>query len=671
MCGIAGFFEPEGFSDERALDLLTSMTSCLAHRGPDDSGVWTDAAQGIALGHRRLSILDLSPLGHQPMLSRDGRFVIVYNGEIYNHHDLRDELAALGHAFRGHSDTEVLVTALVQWGLRSTLQRCNGMFAFAAWDRAERRLHLARDRAGEKPLYYGTHGGTFYFASELKSLRAHDRFRGEIDRDSLRLFLRHNCVPAPFSIYAGIAKLPPGTFLSIGAEDVANRPVPESYWSWREVAERAARDPFTGDAREAVDALDELLRDAVKIRMEADVPLGAFLSGGVDSSTIVALMQAQSSERVRSFTIGFHEQGYDEAVHARAVARYLGTDHTELYVTPGEALAVIPRLPKLYDEPFSDSSQVPTFLVSELARRHVTVSLSGDAGDELFGGYDRYMATDSLWGKLNRIPLPLRRLAAAGLNGVSPRRWNQLLGPFYSLLPSRVRQYSPGARMHQIGELLRMKEPTEVYTRLTSHWRGAEDVVLGSQERATVVTDRSRWASVDELSHQLMYLDSITYLPDDILVKVDRASMGVSLESRVPLLDHRVIELAWRLPLSLKMRNGRGKWVLRQVLDRYVPRTLIERPKMGFGVPIHTWLRGPLRDWAEALLDEKRLREEGYFQPEPIRTRWAEHLSGNYDRHYDLWDVLMFQAWLEENREERASARPEGDGAHAAVAGRG
>jgi asparagine synthase (glutamine-hydrolysing) len=635
------------------------MTRAIAHRGPDDAGAWLDADAGVALGHRRLSILELSPLGHQPMHSADGRYVIVFNGEIYNHHALREQLRARGHAFRGQSDTEVLLAAVVEWGLHDALERLNGMFAFALWDRRERRLHMARDRAGEKPLYYGWMGGVLLFGSELKALRAHPAFRGEVDRGALALFLRHNYVPTPWSIYHGVRKLPPATYVTFTADAEGEQPEPRAYWSLREVVERGAAEPFGGTPDEAVQELHTLLYDAVRLRMEADVPLGAFLSGGIDSTTVVALMQAQSRTPVRTFTIGFEEAGYNEAVHARAVAAHLGTDHTELYVTPAEAMAVIPRLPVLYDEPFSDSSQVPTFLVAQLARKHVTVALSGDAGDELFAGYDRYRITTDTWRKISRVPAPARRGAAAAITRLSPNGWNRLLGPLYGRLPSRLRQRTAGVRIYQIAELLRFDEPVQVYQRMVSHWRECGDVVIGASEPRTPLSNRREWADVPDFLAQMMYLDARMYLPDDILVKVDRASMGVALESRVPLLDPRVIEFAWQLPATVKVRNGEGKWPLRQVLHQYVPRDLMDRPKMGFGVPIDSWLRGPLRDWAESLLDERRLREEGFFRPEPIRQRWAEHLSGEYDRHYDLWDVLMFQAWLDENDSASAGATPE------------
>lgn len=655
MCGIAGLLDTSRGTGEAELRAIAAaMAEALRHRGPDDCGAWVDVEAGIALGHRRLAIIDLTPEGRQPMMSACGRYVVVFNGEIYNFRDLRRELAGLGHVFRGHSDTEVLLAAFAQWGPDAAVRRCNGMFAFGLWDRVGRRLLLARDRLGEKPLYYGRMGRFFLFGSELKALRAHPAFRGEVDRDALALYLRHNYIPAPYSIYRGVRKLPPGTMLWVEADGAGAPGEPEPYWSAKEMAERGVADPFRGSAEEAVAELEALLRDAVGLRMVADVPLGAFLSGGIDSSTIVALMQFQSNRPVKTFSIGFHETGYNEAEHAKVVARHLGTDHTELYVTPEEAMSVIPRLPALYDEPFSDSSQIPTFLVSELARRHVTVSLAGDGGDELFGGYGRYFLCRDLWQRIGRFPATGRRVLAAALAAVG--------GCLAAAVPPCAATGSTsihgrpgrlGDKLQKLAEVLAFDSPEALYLRLVSHWKSPDRVVVGAGEPPTALTDRRRWADLPELVARLMYLDMVTYLPDDILVKVDRASMGVGLEARVPLLDHRVVEFAWRLPLSMKIRDGQGKWLLRQVLYRYVPKEIVDRPKMGFGVPIGAWLRGPLREWAESLLDERRLREEGYFDPRPIREKWREHLSGKHDWQYYLWDILMFQAWLGEERGRR------------------
>lgn len=653
MCGFVGFLggvTPHGNAGD--LPVLARMTDTIVHRGPDDAGHWIDAQRRIGLGHRRLAIIDLSPAGHQPMQSASDRYVIAFNGEIYNHLLLRDELQAAGcaPAWRGHADTETLLAGFDAWGIQGTVERAIGMFAIAVWDKETRVLTLARDRIGEKPLYYGWQGSgqraVFLFGSELKALRAHPAFEHRINRGALSLQLRHNYIPAPYSIYEGIAKLPAGGMLTVSLEQ--RDPKIVRYWSGFGAAEAGVAHPFTGNDQQAVDALETLLKDAVRQQMMADVPLGAFLSGGIDSSTVVALMQAQSSRPVKTFSIGFHEEGYNEAEHAKAVATHLGTDHTELYVTPQEAMAVIPRLPSLYDEPFSDSSQIPTFLVSQLARQHVTVSLSGDAGDELFCGYNRYQATANLWNKMAAGPLPLRRLAARGLTSVSPQSWNRLAGAVEGLLPRSLRFANVGDKLHKGAGVLDSTSVDALYMRLASHWQDPASVVIGGHEPPTLLAGAAHVGKKLDNVQRMMALDMMTYLPDDILVKVDRAAMGVSLETRVPFLDHRVVEFAWRLPQSMKLRDGQTKWALRQVLYRHVPRAMIERPKMGFGVPIGDWLRGPLRPWAEALLDESRLRREGFFHAGAIRGKWKEHLSGQRNWQYHLWDVLMFQAWLEQ-----------------------
>lgn len=644
MCGIAGVM---GQPITELTSSVRNMVASIRYRGPDDSGVWCDERVGIALGHARLSILDLSPEGHQPMVSASGRYVISYNGEVYNFAELRTELEQAGAKFRGHSDTEVMLAAFEEWGIEKAVQRFVGMFAFALWDRADQVLTLARDRMGEKPLYYGWQGNTFLFGSELKALKAHSAFQGEIDRAALTLLLRHNCIPAPYSIYKGIRKLLPGTYLNLLMGKREGEPV--CYWSVRGVAERGQSHPFAGSETEAVMALEAHLLESIGPQMIADVPLGAFLSGGVDSSTVVALMQAQSSRPVKTFTIGFHEEGYDEAQHAKSVARHLGTEHTELYVMPKEVMNVIPRLPVLYDEPFSDASQIPTFLVSELARRHVTVSLSGDGGDELFGGYNRYFWATSIWRRVGWAPQPMRAALAGALTALPPSAWNGLFKGLSRFLPVGWRYANPGDKLHKLAEILAVRTPEEIYLGLVSHWKQPTEVVLGTHEPPTVLTDLAQWTGLPDFEQRMMYLDQMVYLPDDILTKVDRAAMSVSLETRMPFLDHRVVEFAWSLPLSMKIRHGQGKWLLHQVLYRHVPKELIERPKMGFVVPIDMWLRGPLKGWAEELLDEARLRREGYFDPRPVRRKWAEHLTGSRNWSYYLWDVLMFQAWLEAN----------------------
>ncbi len=633
---------------------IARMTDTLIHRGPDDSGYWVDEDLGLALGHRRLSILDLTAEGHQPMVSACGRFVLVYNGEIYNYLEIRKELetqsAGMMPSWRGHSDTEVMLAAFAQWGVEEATKRFVGMFAFALWDRQGKCLFLGRDRLGEKPLYYGWAGKSFLFGSELKALRAHPHWQGEIDRGAVALFLRHNYIPCPHSIYKGVQKLPPGALLTLNLQRKEPLQGPTPYWSMKAVAESGIADPFTGTAEGAALQLEQLLKGAIRGQMIADVPLGAFLSGGLDSSTVVALMQAQSSQPVRTFTIGFREEDYNEARHAKAVARHLGTDHTELYLTPEETMAAIPALPQLYDEPFADASQIPTFLLAQLTRRYVKVSLSGDGGDELFGGYTRYFWGERIWKRIGWLPQALRVWLATACTKVSSDSWKIIFEKLSPVLPAQINQRQPADKLQKLAEILSFESPEVMYQGLVSLWKTPGSLALGAREPLTALTDHRQWARLPHFLQRMMYLDAISYLPDDILVKVDRASMGVSLESRVPMLDHRVVEFAWRLPLSMKIRNGQGKWLLRKVLYKYVPRELIERPKMGFGIPIDTWLRKPLRDWAENLLDEGKLRLEGFFNSKPIREKWEEHLSGKRNWQYYLWVVLMFQAWLEASK---------------------
>lgn len=644
MCGIAGFWNTRG---EASIEVATRMRDTLYHRGPDDCGTWIDETQGVALIHRRLSILDLSAAGHQPMLSASDRYVIAFNGEVYNHLNLREALP--GNVWRGHSDTETLLAAISAWGVTTTLQKCVGMFAFALWDRQDLTLTLARDRFGEKPLYYGWQGDVFLFGSELKALKAHPAFQPEIDRDALALYIRHGYIPSPYCIYRGIFKLPPGTWMQIGADLAVAEPF--EYWSARQVAEDSQHSRFEGDIAEAAQELERLLKQSLCGQMMADVPLGAFLSGGVDSSVVVALMQAQSSRPVKTFTIGFKDQAYNEAEYAHTIAKYLGTEHTELYVTPEQAMAVIPQLPHIYDEPFADSSQIPTWLVAKMAREQVTVSLSGDGGDELFGGYNRYSIGEKLR-TMTRLPLPMRKRLAGMISGVPPERWEMVMKWALPLMPKKFRFANPGDKLHKFAGVLRSDGCQSLYLGLVSLWSDAASIVIGSKEPTTVVTDRNEWPKLPRLTEQMMVLDTVGYLPDDILVKVDRAAMNVSLETRVPFLDHRVMEFAWHLPMSMKILNGQSKYVLRQVLYKHVPRELLERPKMGFSIPLDSWLRGPLRDWAEALLDESRIKEEGFFDPVPIRKKWREHLSGQYNWQHQLWVILMFQAWLDFSKNE-------------------
>jgi len=657
MCGFAGFLDDIGcrIGADVGGKLLTAMASTLRHRGPDDGGYWYKEASGIGLGHRRLSILDLSSAGHQPMISESGKYVIVFNGEIYNHLTLREELSSHGVKadWKGHSDTETLLTCFEVWGVEPTVRRCIGMFSFAVWCTEDNSLFLGRDRLGEKPLYYGWQdrkgSRSFLFGSELKALKLHPNFLGVIDRGALCLMMRHGYIPVPYSIYRGISKLPPGCLLRVSLLD----PEPEiwPYWSVEDVAANGVRNPFTGTEDEAVDNLEHLLKEAIQRQMISDVPVGAFLSGGIDSSTIVALMQAQSLTPIKTFSIGFNESEYDEAIYAKAVAKHLGTEHVEMYVTPEQALSVIPLLPKLYDEPFADSSQIPTFLVSQLAHKDVKVSLSGDAGDELFCGYNRYQLASNLWRKLNKIPLPIRWVMGRFLISISLQWWNHIIGK----IPGCSQYQNPGDKIHKGAAVVASKTVDELYFGLVSLWPNPELLVINSEEPTSrLLQSRPNLSELDDVQ-RMMALDALTYLPDDILTKVDRAAMGVSLETRVPFLDPIIFEFAWKLPQKYKLKNKKSKWVLRQVLYRHVPSKLIDRPKMGFGVPIDSWLRGPLKEWAENLIDENRLRREGYFSPELVREKWREHLSGRRNWQHLLWAVLMFQAWLELEIKESSS----------------
>lgn len=658
MCGVAGFLDGRYSTSEEAFSIARDMADAVAHRGPDDVSVWLDSETGIALAHRRLAIIDTSPAGRQPMESVSRRHIITFNGEIYNHVDIRRQLEIRfpdACSWRGHSDTETFLTAIECWGLEKALRAAVGMFAFALWDRQDRMLYLARDRMGEKPLYYGMQNGVFLFGSELKALATHPAFGGDIDRDTLTLLLRHSYIPSPRSIYRGVRKLPAGTYIGV-ALDVARKyvgefPEPQRYWSLRKVVADGCTHPFEGNPSEAVDVLHDLLLQAVRQQMAADVPLGAFLSGGIDSSTIVALMQAQSDRPVRTFTIGFGDPDYNEAEYAAAVAKHLGTDHTELYVSAGDALDVIPRLPVLFDEPFADHSQIPTFLVAKMARRHVTVALSGDGSDEMFGGYRHYSRTPRLWQAISKTPASLCRLGAHAVGVLLPHGSSRLL-PDGPLPRTRLGQRWSRAKVkvRKLASLMECHSPEQLYCRQISRWSNPKMVVCGASEPSTVLADPTSWPETPDFASRLMAVDALSYLPEDILVKVDRTAMGVGLETRTPFLDHRVVEFAWRLPLSVKIRNGCQKWGLRQVLYKYVPKQFVERPKAGFEMPLASWLRGPLRDWAEALLDERRLQEEGFFDPQPIRQKWHEHLSGRAHWGGHLWSVLMFQAWLEHNR---------------------
>jgi asparagine synthase (glutamine-hydrolysing) len=627
MCGIVGFLYANNSICYSTKDDLQRMANAVQFRGPDSVGYFEDPKGSVFFAHRRLAIIDLSNAGAQPMHSKNNRFIVVFNGEIYNHLILRNLLALNfpEQEWQGHSDTETLLACFEQWGIETTLSRVVGMFAIALWDKQERALTLARDRMGEKPLYWGWQSGTLLFGSELKALKAHPDFVGEIDRNALALLLRHNYIPAPHSIYKGIHKLPAGHYVTIpqgaGPSDVQ----PQAYWRMNDAVQNGLANPFKGSDAQAVDALEAQLTESIGLQMLADVPLGAFLSGGVDSSTVVALMQKQRQQRVRTFAIGFNEPGYNEAEHAKAVAGHLGTEHTELYVGAQEALAVIPKLPNMYCEPFADSSQIPTYLVSQMARQHMTVALSGDGGDELFGGYNPYQFLPRIWQSLAWLPAPLR-IALQSVMAPLP-------------MPDKLTK---------LREVMAARTQEDLYRQVLSHWPKPESLVLGAEEPATLLNTPEAWPSVDCFAHWMMAMDAQTYMVDDVLTKVDRAAMANSLETRVPLLDHRVVELAWRLPFHMKIRDGQGKWVLRQVLYKHVPKELIERPKKGFSIPLAAWLRGPLRDWAEALLSVQRLEAEGYLNPTPIRKAWLAHVEGKADHSTRLWGVLMFQAWLEE-----------------------
>ena len=644
MCGLTGFWQGGGVSYGTLVEQICVMSECLRHRGPDDDGFWVDEKVGVALGFRRLAILDLSPHGHQPMMSACGRFVIVFNGEVYNFRDLRQNLEERGHTFRGQSDTEVILASLVEWGLETAVSRFIGMFAFALWDKREHKLSLVRDRLGIKPLYYGFIGSNFLFGSELESLRRYPAFQPDIDRGSLSLLLRHNTIPAPYSIYKGIYKLPPGCLLNVLSPQ-STITQPETYWSVKRVIETI--ESYESSEIEAIKELDVLLQDAVGKRLISDVPLGAFLSGGIDSSLVVALMQGQSMHPVKTFTIGFTDEDFNEAKRAREVANFLGTDHTELYLTPEDVLSVVPKLPQIYDEPFSDSSQIPTHLVSKMTRNHVTVAISGDGGDELFGGYRRYIYIKAIWDKLNWVPKQFRPKLGRGLAMFSPSFYDRWFSSLLPIMNQYGRPESVGTQLYKLSELLCASHPELVYHYIHSHWKTPSQVVIDGYEPSTIATEPQNWVQASDFRETMLYMDMINYLPNDILTKLDRATMAVSLEARVPLLDHRVVEFAWRVPVSMKFKDGIGKWLLRQVLYKYVPQNIVDRPKKGFGVPLAYWLRYPLRDWAESLLDEKRLRCEGFFDPIPIRQKWQEHLSQKQDWHLYLWDVLMFQAWHE------------------------
>ncbi len=641
MCGVTGFIQADGFERNRSQQVLERMVKTLVHRGPDDSGLWLDSDPGVAIGHRRLSIIDRTSHGAQPMVSACGRFVLSYNGELYNTRDLAEAAGIDLRSLRGYSDTEVLLESCAATGVEITLKRCIGMFAFALWDREERKLYLARDRLGIKPMYWSLQNRLMLFGSELKALRAHHGWRAEIAPDAIAAYLRYTYVPGPLSVYRGVYKLMPGCFLSYRAGE---EPRIEPFWSLSETAQAGAARFSDASDSEVIGELDALINDAVKRRIVADVPLGAFLSGGVDSSTIVAMLQKWSDRPAKTFSIAFEDARFDESANAREVARLVGTEHHELPVTSADAMALIPDLSTIYDEPFSDSSQIPTFFVSKAARSEVTVALSGDGGDECFAGYNRHTWVGRFWALAGWMPAPLRSATAGLFQALPPERWDRVLG---ALIPSRMRPRLIGDKVHKASDLLRLECAEEVYRRLVSHWNNPEALLHEGNEPKTLIDDSDTLAALPGSRSRTQFLDMGMYLPDDILTKVDRASMAVSLEVRVPLLDHRIVEFAWRLPGRFKFRGGRSKWILRKVLEGYIPQSVFERPKQGFGIPIGDWLRGPLRDWAEHLLESRRIESGGLIKSVPVLERWNEHLSGTRNHQYAIWNFLMFQAWRE------------------------
>jgi len=649
MCGIAGFWRGSAYKNTNWLEETASnMVNTLIQRGPDDSGTWVDSEVGLAFGHRRLSIIDVSDAGHQPMISEDGRYVITYNGEIYNFRELRRQLEKLGYQFRTRSDTEVMLVSFMEWGVNSSLDRFNGMFAFALWDRKNRYLWLARDRIGEKPLYYGMQNGTFFFSSELKAICAHPEFIPRIDRDALVSYMRLSYIPAPHSIYKGVKKLLPGHLLCLKSP-VSEVDIPKSYWSLEDAYQIGMRERFQGSEDEAADELELKLKKTVKSRMVSDVPLGAFLSGGIDSSTVVALMQSQIDLPVNTFTIGFQEQEFNEAVHAKKVAEYLGTNHTEMYLSPQEAMDVIPSLTAMYDEPFADSSQIPTHLISQLARQHVTVALSGDGGDELFAGYNRYIQAEKHWRFISAIPIRYRKLFSTSMMSIRGDSIDKLYKRFEFLLPMGLRISLPAEKYQKAAHVFSMSGINEVYKRLVSIIYRPERYLCLGTEPISLLDDLALWNNNTDFISDMQKLDLLTYLPDDLLAKVDRASMAVSLETRVPFLDHNIVEFVMSLPMEFKLKNNKGKHLLRKVLYKYVPKEIMERPKMGFTIPIGEWLRGPLKDWATDLIEPSRLKNDGYFDPNPVHQLWNGHLDGHTNWGHQLWNVLMLQSWLEKH----------------------
>lgn len=656
MCGFIGFIGRKNLENKKAVErVLAKMSNRIDHRGPDSNGYWFNLEGSIAIAHRRLSIVDLTKAGNQPMVSKSQRYVIAYNGEIYNHSELRDLIDKeinFSSNWRGNSDTETLLAAIDLWGLEKSLKRIEGMFAFALWDKEFHQLFLVRDPLGEKPLYYGSMNGVLVFGSELKSFKPHPALKFELDREAIDLQMRHGYIPAPYSIYQGIRKLFPGSILRLKINkkmEVIKKDY-KQYWSFKNTVQNGISNPFLGSASEATLTLEKLLLESVCQQMRSDVPVGAFLSGGIDSSTIVAMMQKLSNGAVKTFSIGFEDKNFNEAPYAKQVADYLKTDHTELYVSPSSALDTVSELPKIYDEPFSDPSQIPTYLISKMTSKYVKVSLSGDAGDEIFGGYNRYIFINKLWNVFSKTPFFIRSFGGSAINSVRPETWNKFLQAISFLIPNNWQVSNYGEKLHKGARILRSKNIQSLYTGLVSNWDEASDLVLGTTKSDILSSHFSAFDKRIGDIERMMAVDSVTFLPDDILTKIDRAAMAVSLETRVPFLNKKIVEFAWRLPLDFKLKDGKGKWILREVLNKYVPKKLIERPKMGFATPIDSWLRGPLRDWAEELIDKRKIEEESILNPYLIRKKWREHLSGARNWQDHLWNILMFQQWLEHEK---------------------
>ncbi len=643
MCGIAGFWQPKENNKGALKEIIIDMINPISHRGPDDSGFYVDTNSGIALGNKRLSIIDLSANGHLPMESFSKRYIIVYNGEVYNYKELKKELInKFDIKFKSTSDTEVILAGFEVWGIEETLKKCNGMFAFALWDKRKKKLYLGRDRIGIKPIYFGIQDNILFFASELKAIKNNKFFKSDIDRDALSLFFRYSYIPAPYSIYKDIKKLKPAHYIVINR----NLNLKENcYWDIRKITKECYQNPINLSTKETVNELERLLLDSVKKRMISDVPLGAFLSGGIDSSLMVALAQSQTSKAIQTFTVGFYDKNFNEAHYARKIAKYLKTDHNEIYISSDKAMEIIPKLPLIYDEPFSDPSEIPMFYISQFAKKKVTVSLSGDGGDELFGGYNRYIWADKIWNRLKYLPFSVRDCIKKMLKIIPTDYWDFLFLKFGGMLPDTINQAVPGDKLYKLADTLNCNSANNFFKSLISNWKNPVDIIINSKEPNTILDDNFISKVIPNFKERMMFFDLITYLPDDILTKVDRSSMAVSLEARVPFLDHKVIEFSKRLPTSFKIKNNTNKWILRKILYKYIPEKIMTRTKMGFGIPLNQWLKGDLREWAEELLDDTKIKSDGILNPKPIKNIWKEYLKGKGNWQYLLWDVLMFQAW--------------------------